>query len=166
MEGYNGFQFMKKLHYVKQKLRVWNKNTFGKIKEKKDSIWKEVEFIDKKIEEDGQVDSQLKIRWDQLMADMESVLRWEDIFWSQKAKCKWLKEGNGNTNYFHRVANGRKRKNTISYLLIQGQGKTILARLKMKLFDFSQSFIRKMGLKSQEYQIYSLPALMKRWPKS
>lgn len=35
VEGYKGFQFMKKFHYVKQKLRVWNKNKFGRIKEKK-----------------------------------------------------------------------------------------------------------------------------------
>lgn len=53
-----------------------------------------------------------------LLGDIESILRREDIFWSQKAKCKWFKKSDRNTKYFHKVANGRKRKNTISSLVI------------------------------------------------
>jgi hypothetical protein len=37
----------------------------------------------------------------------------EELMWYQKAHEKWLLEGDLNNSYFHRVANGRKRKNTL-----------------------------------------------------
>lgn len=49
-----------------------------------------------------------------LLLELESLLRNEELFWKQKAKYKWLNEENGNTKFFHRIANGRKRKNLIT----------------------------------------------------
>jgi len=43
----------------------------------------------------------------------ESMLR-------QKARVKWLKEGDNNSNYFHRLINHRRRQNVIQGLLIDG----------------------------------------------
>jgi len=39
------------------------------------------------------------------------------LYWFKRSHEKWLLEGDSNTEYFHRVANGRKRKNTILTLL-------------------------------------------------
>lgn len=97
VEGYKGFRFMKKLQNIKHKLRVWNRDTFGLIKEKKDSLWNEMSYLDRKLEEDGCLSPLLKDRKNQILGEMESILRREDTFWSQKAKCKWLKDGDGNT---------------------------------------------------------------------
>lgn len=55
-----------------------------------------------------------------LMVELESLLSYEETFWKQKSKHKWLKEGDGNTKIFHRIVNGRKRKNSITKLLIDG----------------------------------------------
>ena len=53
-----------------------------------------------------------------LLALLESIIRYEETFWRQKAKPKWLKDGDRNTKYFHKMENGRKRKNTIMKLII------------------------------------------------
>jgi hypothetical protein len=37
----------------------------------------------------------------------------EEAFWFERSSKKWLLEGDNNTAYFHRIANGRKRKNTM-----------------------------------------------------
>lgn len=55
------------------------------------------------------------------MADMEQILKAEEMFWHQKAKCKWLKEGYENMRFFHKIANRRKRKNMISSLVMDGE---------------------------------------------
>lgn len=74
VEGYEGFRFMKKLQHLKQRLRVWNKNTFGLLKEKKESIWSEVESIDQEVMDKGHLLPPLKVRRGQLLTEMECIL--------------------------------------------------------------------------------------------
>ena len=38
----------------------------------------------------------------------------------QKARVKWLKQGDNNSNYFHRLINYRRTQNAIQGLLIDG----------------------------------------------
>lgn len=40
----------------------------------------------------------------------------EEIFWRERAKCKWLKEGDANTIYFYRSVTMRHRSNNINRL--------------------------------------------------
>ena len=44
---------------------------------------------------------------------VESMLR-------QKARVKWLKEGDSNSNYFHRLINYRRSQNAIQGLFVNG----------------------------------------------
>jgi hypothetical protein len=37
----------------------------------------------------------------------------EELYWYRRSHENWLHKGDNNTKYFHRIANGRKRKNTI-----------------------------------------------------
>ncbi|KAM6574521.1 hypothetical protein CsatA_022848 [Cannabis sativa] len=43
----------------------------------------------------------------------------EEKFWKQRSRALWLKEGERNTKFFHRKANSRKKKNSITGLLDQ-----------------------------------------------
>ena len=40
----------------------------------------------------------------------------EEIHWRQKVKVKWVKEGNCNSKFFHKVANGRRNRKFIKFL--------------------------------------------------
>lgn len=48
--------------------------------------------------------------------EIQDLYKMEKIKWCQRARSKWLKEGNTNTAYFQRVANMRHRINTIQSL--------------------------------------------------
>lgn len=38
------------------------------------------------------------------------ILDEEELFWFKRCKENWLLKGDNNTEFFHRVANGKKRK--------------------------------------------------------
>ena len=41
------------------------------------------------------------------------ILDYEDKFWRQRAKVKWLKEGDRNTKFFHAMAAVKRKSNKI-----------------------------------------------------
>ncbi|XP_024156414.1 uncharacterized protein LOC112164456 [Rosa chinensis] len=51
-----------------------------------------------------------------LMDKLQSLLYQEELFWRQRSKVTWLKEGDRNTSYFHRKTENRKRKNMLQGL--------------------------------------------------
>ncbi|XP_019163057.1 PREDICTED: uncharacterized protein LOC109159400 [Ipomoea nil] len=56
------------------------------------------------------------------------LLKQEDVYWKQRAKQHWLREGDMNTRFFHLSASNRKRKNQLLKLRngegswVEGQG--------------------------------------------
>lgn len=55
-----------------------------------------------------------------LRAELEKVYTDEDIFWRQRSKVTWAREGDRNTAYFHNAATARKDNNTIRGLFNRG----------------------------------------------
>ena len=50
---------------------------------------------------------------------MEEVLLKEEVFWRQKSKINWIKEGDCNSKFFHKVANGKRNKKFIKSLVLE-----------------------------------------------
>lgn len=48
-----------------------------------------------------------------LIQSLANISKQEEIYWRQRSRLQWLKEGDGNTKFFHAVANGRKCRNLI-----------------------------------------------------
>ena len=45
--------------------------------------------------------------------ELERTLLLDEVFWRQKSRIQWLKEGDKNTKFFHRTANANRRNNCI-----------------------------------------------------
>lgn len=48
------------------------------------------------------------------------LLEQEETYWLNRSHEQWLLKGDNNTSYFHKIANGRKRKSTIISLENEG----------------------------------------------
>ena len=65
------------------------------------------------LEEQDMLPPDLYSRKVDVSAELYELLVNEVIFWLQQSHERWLLKGDLNTDYFHKIAKGRKRKNTI-----------------------------------------------------
>lgn len=52
---------------------------------------------------------------------MQQILLEEELYWQRRGGEKWILEGDSNTSFFHKCANGRRRKMNMSSLENGGQ---------------------------------------------
>ena len=125
------------------------------MNEEKADLWKNIQTLDTKMEEDGYQPLEMIDKRKELLANIEYILRCEDIHQSQKAKCQWIKEGDGNTKFFHRVANGKKRKGIMAKLYIEGETVDNFDTMR-SLFIFMKAFMLRSWVTGSSLTIYSI----------
>lgn len=118
-EGCGAFVLAKKLAGLIESLRTWAKFSFGSVKLKKLVLLQEVECLDVIKEARCLWPHELALEH-QLLRSLESIHKQEEIYWRQRSMLQWLKEGDGNTKFFHAVANGRKCRNLIPGIAREG----------------------------------------------
>ena len=52
--------------------------------------------------------------------EVENLLSLEESSWRQKSRMLWIKEGDNNTKFFHKMANSCRRFNHLSFLEMDG----------------------------------------------
>ena len=65
------------------------------------------------VEEEVSLSPDQLLRKSYLSSELFKLNDEEEIYWRQRSHDRQLHEGDNNTEYFHMMANGRKRKNTI-----------------------------------------------------
>ena len=100
---------MRKLQVVKANLKEWDKVSFGVLNERKKSILNEIANFDA-IEQVGGLTSELLVQRALRKGELEELILREEIHWRQKARVKWVKEGDCNSKFFHKVANDRRNR--------------------------------------------------------
>ena len=133
-----------KLRALKDILNNWNKEVFDTIDTKKGEALRQVGYWD---EMEKYSTLNLKDREARKEA-MESYKTWvlrEEISWRQKSKDLWLKEGDNNTRFFHRMANAHSRRNWLSKLKVNGCWYTEENDLKIVWWGRFKSCILKKG---------------------
>ncbi|RVX05721.1 Transposon TX1 uncharacterized 149 kDa protein [Vitis vinifera] len=143
-EGWEGHKFMRKLKFVKLKLKEWNIMTFGDLKERKKLILTDLSRIDL-IEQEGNLNPDLVLERTLRRKELEDVLLKEEVQWRQKSRVKWIKEGDCNSKFFHRVATCRRSRKFIKSLISE-RGETL-----NNIEDISEEIVNFFG------NLYSKP---------
>ncbi|GJX86196.1 hypothetical protein Tco_0336970 [Tanacetum coccineum] len=77
----------------------------------KNSIVSELRDIDKRLDQNGPIDSLIFRRQD-LMSNLNDLKEMEDMDFVQKAKVRWAIEGDENSKYFHGIINKKRSKSS------------------------------------------------------
>ncbi|XP_058746998.1 uncharacterized protein LOC131619984 [Vicia villosa] len=121
VEGRGDFVLKEKLRVLKEKLKWWNKNMFGKINLEVEENVRDINYGDDFLEVEEE-DNLSAILFDRKEATSRFWLnlRIKENMLAQKLKVKWLKDGNCNSSLFHKAMKERRRHNHIGPILSSG----------------------------------------------
>ena len=117
--GWGGYVLKEKIKRLKVRRRSWNKEQFGNTLKKVQNLELELN----KLESDSanrQLTEQENIRRKQLQQDLWAAAQSYESIMRQKARSKWIKEGDCNSRYFHLVLNSNRRHNAVNGVIIDG----------------------------------------------
>jgi hypothetical protein len=97
---------------VKKWLKGWGLSLKGHNRKYKKILQEELLILEQ-TEEDHMLSSSALERKSFIQREMMRILEEEEQYWHKRTNLRWPLEGDNNSEFFHRVANGKKRKNTI-----------------------------------------------------
>ncbi|XP_057426415.1 uncharacterized protein LOC130719827 [Lotus japonicus] len=117
VQGWGAYVLKEKLKKLKDEIKLWVKKNFKDIREEIKRTVDEINMIDMEDENGGVSDKDL-IRRKELTAEFWRLSKLnESVLW-QKSRCRWVKDGDRNSKYFHAVINKRRCSNFISGIRI------------------------------------------------
>jgi len=133
--GWGGYVLKEKVKGLKQRLKVWNKEKFRDIQKKISRIELELNKLDSdgngRQLNDREMALRKKLQEDLWLAatSYESLLR-------QKARTKWIKEGDCNSKFFHITVNRNRRHNALRGLMLDRCWIEEPARIKEEVHQY------------------------------
>ena len=87
-----------KMTRLKKTLKAWNKEHFGNIFDNVKKAEERLAIVQRVLDDNFCTKNVQQVSFAQ--QDLDLALQREEKFWSQKAHCQWLKEGDKNTAFF------------------------------------------------------------------
>lgn len=136
-----------KFRAVKNAIKRWRQQVVANENLDCDNYRRTIERLDRLAEDHGLSESEVKERNTAMQKLMEGEKR-KSMDLKQKARIKWMVDGDENTKFFHGVINAKNRKQRINGLLINGRWSEDVAEVKNEVFRFfSEKFKEKTPIR-------------------
>ena len=74
-----------------------------------------------------------------LRIQIQQLAKAEEISWRPKSRCLWLKDGDTNTKFFHKIASSNRRHNCMDRLMVENAIIEDKKQIKKKALDFFEN---------------------------
>ena len=115
--GWGGYVLKEKIKRLKQRLKVWNKEQFGDTFMKFKKIEEELNKLETDSANRHLTPIEIETR-KHLQEELWSAAQSHESLLRQKARSKWIREGDCNTRYFHLIMNARRRNNCLKGVMV------------------------------------------------
>ena len=127
-----------KLKTLKEDLKKWNHLEFGNVGFKQAQLLGKLKVLNSKECLGGLSSSENDLRGIHLL-DLENLAHLEETSWRQKSRVLWLKEGDSNTKFFHKIANSNRRHNFMENIEVEGTTYHTNSDIREKIVQFYES---------------------------
>ncbi|KAJ0433652.1 putative RNA-directed DNA polymerase [Helianthus annuus] len=133
--GRSDLILLQKLKWFRKRITEWKEDMKKKELEEELILTNEVEILDV-IREERDLTEEEEWVWEESQRRIKEIedFKYKDL--QQKSRCKWAKDGDDNTRYFHGLINKRKATNSIPGLLINGIWETKASKVKKEVHRF------------------------------
>jgi hypothetical protein len=112
-------RIQQKLKLIKQYFKGWGFNLQGELRKQRTTVSDELSKLET-LEEIRTLSEHQVQKKMSLIRETLVLLDQEEDYWMTRCHEQWLMQGDNNTSYFHRIANGRRRKAKIISLEKEG----------------------------------------------
>jgi len=120
VQGWGGFVLKEKLKLIKVALKDWHALHTRNVPAKIDSLKMRQADLDSKGEE-GALTAEHIGELHGISTDIHSLTRLNTSICWQQSRLQWLRDGDANSKKFHSVMAGRRRHNSLSSILVDGE---------------------------------------------
>ena len=144
VEATPSFVFANKLKALKADLKKWNETKFGHANVQKKQLLGGLRELDV-LADSRSLSAKEKGKRELLTVDLGKVILIDEIYWRQKFRALWLKEGDTNSKFFYCLASSHQNTNTIGKLLINGVPSTSQDDIRDHIAQFYEQLYREDG---------------------
>lgn len=142
----------KAISSLTERIKEWNNTVFGNINNKKRTLSKRLNGIDKTNPKGA--NPYLNQLQERLWKDYEKTLLQEKILWSQRARHKWLHFGDKNTRFSHASMVVKKKRNRVEALR-DDMDKWVMDKTELK--RMATIFFKKLYSKEDQVDVNTYP---------
>ena len=140
LSGWMGFVLREKLKHLKGRLRDWHKVEYGEMDGRVERLVDDIRSLDEKGEM-FILDALEMQNSKDLFTNLWRLLRARDASLIQRAKNKWLKDGDVNSNFFHKCVKIRAHRNSIKALKVNDRWVQSPQEVRCVVVDFFSSHV-------------------------
>ncbi|KAH1229023.1 hypothetical protein GmHk_10G028887 [Glycine max] len=155
---WGGYALKQKLKFIKACIRQWSSSN-GVINAKKIQVLKkELNALEAGISDRILNQSEVELK-KSLQEQLWHAANAYECMLRQMARVKWLKEGDRNSAYFHKLINHRRRHNVIQGLIIDGEWVQDPSRVKTEAFNHFKDRFSEQNFNRPTLDGVQLPSL-------